>query len=71
MRIDNLPAQLMTHDWCCLGIHLVGLLPGPKEMLVLQLQKFLKLLIDELKDFDSTGKVIKTSGHPEGKLVKA
>ena len=70
MQIDNLPACLTTHDWCCLGIHLIGLLPSPKETLVLQLQKFLKLFVDELKDFGSTSKVIKTFGHPEGKLVK-
>ncbi|SPO31193.1 uncharacterized protein UTRI_10264 [Ustilago trichophora] len=71
LRINNLPAELTTHDWCCPGIHLIGLLPGSKETLVLQLQNFLKLLIDKLKDFDSTGKVIKTFGHPDGKLVKA
>ncbi|SPO22285.1 uncharacterized protein UTRI_00963 [Ustilago trichophora] len=71
LRIDNLPAQLTTHDRRCLGVHLVGLLPGPKDTAAVQLQKFLKLIVDELKDFASDGKVIKTVGHPEGELVKA
>ncbi|SPO30873.1 uncharacterized protein UTRI_10255 [Ustilago trichophora] len=61
----------MTHDWCCLGIHLVGLLPGPKDTSAAHLQKFLKLIVDELKDFEAEGKVIQTFGHPKGEQVKA
>ncbi|SPO27060.1 uncharacterized protein UTRI_10691 [Ustilago trichophora] len=72
LRIDNLPARLTTHDRRCLGIHLVGLLPGPKESSATRLQKFLDLIVDELLDFDLRGKVLKTFGHPvQGELVKA
>ncbi|SPO28739.1 uncharacterized protein UTRI_04617 [Ustilago trichophora] len=71
LRIDNLPARSTTHDRRCLGTHLVGLLPGPKESSAARLQKFLKLVVDELKDFSLNGKVIKTHVRPEGELVKA
>lgn len=36
-----------------------------------QLQKYLELIVNKLKDFDQDGKVIKTASHPEGELVKA
>ncbi|CDW97637.1 hypothetical protein [Sporisorium scitamineum] len=71
LRIDNLLARLTTYDRRCLGIHLVGLLPGPKDTTATNLQKYLQLVDDELKDFDDDGKVIQMVGHPDGKLVKA
>ncbi|SPO23113.1 uncharacterized protein UTRI_01791 [Ustilago trichophora] len=71
LRIDNLPAQLTTHDRRCLGTHLVGLLPGPRESSAARLQSFLTLIVDELLEFDLRGKVLKTHGHPEGELIKA
>ncbi|SPO30242.1 uncharacterized protein UTRI_05706 [Ustilago trichophora] len=71
LRIDNLPARLTTHDRRCLGTHLVGLLPGPRESSATRLQKFLDLIVDELLDFDLRGKTIKTYAQPEGELVKA
>ncbi|TKY89744.1 hypothetical protein EX895_001529 [Sporisorium graminicola] len=71
LRIDNLPARLTTYDRRCLGIHLVGLLPGPKDTTAQNLQKFLKLIVEELKDFDGDGKLIPTLNHPEGEHVQA
>lgn len=67
LRIDNLPARLTTLDRQSRGIHLVGLLPGPKEQMKEKLQKYLQLIVDELKEFD-TGVKLVTSRFPQGKF---
>ena len=71
MRIDNLPAHMTTLDRQCNGIHLVGLLPGPREQSKVRIQKFLRLITDELKVLDGEGAIITTAQHPEGKYCRS
>ena len=68
MRIDNLPERFSTLDRRCFGIHLIGLLPGPKEASKKPFMRYLQLVVDELIDLDRNGRLISTARHPEGKL---
>uniref|UniRef100_V5GTT2 Uncharacterized protein n=1 Tax=Kalmanozyma brasiliensis (strain GHG001) TaxID=1365824 RepID=V5GTT2_KALBG len=70
MRIDNIPKNTISLDRKCAGIHLVGLLPGPKEQDVKMLTPFLQLITDELKMLYRDGIRIKTARHPEGRELK-
>jgi len=67
MRIDNIPSSLFALDRRCAGIHLVGILPGPKETTREQLDVFLEPLIEELAKLHTDGIRIPTARHPEGK----
>jgi len=68
-RIDNLLASLITLDRRCAGIHLVGLIPGPKESSNSELEPYLKLVTDELAKLFVDGVRIRTSRYPEGESL--
>jgi len=67
IRIDNIPQNLASLDRRCAGIHVVGILPGPKEPNLAQLSAYLKLVTDELCTLYRDGIFIKTARYPEGK----
>jgi len=66
MQIDNIASNLMTSVRKCAGIHVVGILPGPKDPTADLLPQFLKPLTDELNQLYVDGTVTPTARHPVG-----
>lgn len=46
-----------------------GMLPGPQEPTALQLQNYLKIVVDDLVELYERGIIVKTPEHPNGKLT--
>ncbi|CBQ69331.1 conserved hypothetical Ustilaginaceae-specific protein [Sporisorium reilianum SRZ2] len=70
LRIDNIPDSVVTVDCRCASIHLIGILPGPKEQTLALLTPYLKLLTDELKTLYRDEIRLKTARHPEGEYFE-
>lgn len=49
---------------------LAAILPGPKEQDPDQIQRFLRVLVNELLRLWRDGVTLKTHRHPEGRLVR-
>lgn len=49
---------------------LAGIMPGPKEADVEQVQNYLCILVNELERLWANGVIIKTAKYPNGRLVR-
>ena len=49
---------------------LAGIMPGPKEADVEQVQNYLRVLVNELQRLWAEGVMIKTAKFPQGRLVR-
>jgi len=63
------PSALVT-DRRSAGVHLVGLIPGPKEPNHAELLPYLKLVTDELSKLFVDGVRINTARYPEGESLE-
>ncbi|KAE9386142.1 hypothetical protein BT96DRAFT_960642 [Gymnopus androsaceus JB14] len=67
--VINLPAHL-RFSYRTANLFLAGILPGPKEANPDQVQRYLRVLINELLRLWTDGVVIKTPKFPQGHLVR-
>ncbi|THU81127.1 hypothetical protein K435DRAFT_823486 [Dendrothele bispora CBS 962.96] len=67
LNIINLPPHLRYRTS---NILLWGILPGPKEQDSDEVQRFLRILVNELLRLWRHGIIVKTTKHPHGRLVR-